>query len=97
VVEQTTPKAVNSISTGANKWGVVDLIGNVWEWTSSELAAYPNSKYDIKKSNKNEHIIRGGSYNSKASGDTAVTSTTRVWVPADREDGLLGFRLVRSG
>lgn len=96
VVEQTIPKAVNSTQNGANKWGVVDLIGNVWEWTGSELAAYPNSNYEPTKTAKKEYVIRGGSSQSKASGDNAVTSTTRLWVEAGRQDGLLGFRLARS-
>ena len=96
VVEANTPKPVGSISSGANKFGVLDLIGNVWEWTGSELAAYPNSKYDIKRSNKNEFIIRGGGYVSKASGESAVTSTTRLWVEEARKDGFLGFRLIRT-
>jgi iron(II)-dependent oxidoreductase len=96
VIEQTKPKPVGSMPDGSNTWGVNDLIGNVWEWTSSELAAYPNSKYSIDKRKNKEFIIRGGGFVSKLSGDSAVTSTTRLWVEAGRQDGFLGFRLARS-
>ena len=97
IFDQTTPKAVGSVPNGANQWGVVDLIGNVWEWTSSELASYPNSKAVIeKKGDRKEYIIRGGGYASKSSGGNAVTATTRLWVEAERQDGFLGFRLARS-
>jgi iron(II)-dependent oxidoreductase len=97
VFEQSTPKAVGSAPSGANSWGAVDLIGNVWEWTGSEVAAYPNSKAVIeKKGDRKEYIIRGGGYASKSSGNSAITSTTRLWVEAERQDGFLGFRLARS-
>lgn len=97
VFDRTTPKAVGSAPNGANQWGVVDLIGNVWEWTGSELAAYPNSQFVIeRKGERKEYIIRGGGYASKSSGGSAVTATTRLWVEAERQDGFLGFRLARS-
>ena len=96
VVEQNAPRDVGSIQTGANKAGVMDLIGNAWEWTSSPPAVYPNSPYKIERTNKNELIIRGGGFVSQAKGDQAVTATTRRWVEENRRDGFLGFRLVRS-
>lgn len=95
-VELDGAKPVGSNEKSVNEWGVRDLIGNVWEWTSSEVKAYPRSSYKIEKGNTPEFVIRGGSYVSKSTGNDAVTSTTRKWVPVSRQDGLLGFRLVRS-
>lgn len=95
-VELDAAKPVGSNEKSVNEWGVKDLIGNVWEWTSSEIKAYPGSNYSIKKGNTFEFVIRGGGYVSKSTGNDAVTSTTRKWVPVSRQDGLLGFRLVRS-
>jgi formylglycine-generating enzyme required for sulfatase activity len=94
VVEVSAPKAVGSLPNGKNSWGVQDLIGNVWEWTSSNIKPYPGANIGFSK--PNNFVIRGGSYNSKASGDRAITSTTRFDVEPTRKDGLLGFRLVRD-
>ena len=94
IIDQTAPRAVGSIAGGANKWGVQDLIGNVWEWTNSKIKPYPNSNVGFSK--PDNIVIRGGGYTSKSTGERAITSTTRYDVPADRRDGLLGFRLARS-
>ncbi|HEX8737114.1 MAG TPA: SUMF1/EgtB/PvdO family nonheme iron enzyme [Pyrinomonadaceae bacterium] len=94
IIDQTAPRAVGSIAGGANKWGVQDLIGNVWEWTNSKIKPYPNSNVGFSK--PDNMVIRGGGYTSKSTGERAITSTTRYDVPPDRRDGLLGFRLARS-
>ncbi|MGI9036844.1 MAG: SUMF1/EgtB/PvdO family nonheme iron enzyme [Pyrinomonadaceae bacterium] len=97
VLEQSAPKPVGSAPNGADKWGVQDLIGNVWEWTSSEFKAYPGAPGEIIRKNKTpDYVIRGGGFVSKPTGDKAVSSTTRVGVETTRQDGFLGFRLVRS-
>lgn len=97
VLEQSAPKPVGSAPEGADKWGVQDLIGNVWEWTGSEYKAYPGSPGEIIRKNKTpDYVIRGGGFVSKSTGDKAVSSTTRAGVEVTRQDGFLGFRLVRS-
>jgi len=35
------PVAVGSYPAGASAWGVHDLVGNGWEWTSTPFAGFP--------------------------------------------------------
>jgi len=82
--------------TCPNRWGVVDLIGNVSEWTSSSPWAYPGSGYVILPTDEPRYMIRGGSARSKSAGERAVTSTWRLDVRASTRSAELGFRLVTS-
>jgi serine/threonine-protein kinase len=98
VLKQVSPTAVGSRPEGKNRWGVVDLIGNVWEWTSSKAYLYPGNKAVIPDDIKNWVSIRGGAFVSDpANAEKPVSSCMRDFVPAATKDPRLGFRLVRSG
>jgi serine/threonine-protein kinase len=97
VLKEGTPASVGSRPGGKNKWGVVDLIGNVWEWTSSKVTAYPGNPVKIPTSTQEWVTIRGGCYVSDpANKDNPVSSCMRQFVPPSTKTPLLGFRLVRS-
>ncbi|MGH9802124.1 MAG: SUMF1/EgtB/PvdO family nonheme iron enzyme [Blastocatellia bacterium] len=90
--------AVGQLPNGAGIFGVVDMIGNAWEWTASDYKEYPGGKADPLSGFKNLKVIRGGSYQSLAVKTTA--SLRRGW-PAGRGDwpanrkpeyGQTGFR-----
>jgi len=96
VINETTPAAVGSHPTGANKWGVQDLIGNAWEWTDSKASAYPGNSTPIPTSAQDWVTIRGAGYLTNPK-KNPVSSCIRTFGPPTNRNTLLGFRLVRSG
>jgi formylglycine-generating enzyme required for sulfatase activity len=90
----TEPDAVGTASC-PNEWGVLDLIGNVYEWTGSKAYLYPGNKVlDQLETREPRFMIKGGSAFSKSAGEFAVNSTWRQDVPVSQRDKELGFRLV---
>src|SRR5437016_5227830 len=57
---------VGTYPQGANRWGVQDLIGNVWEWTSSKASVYKGNPLQLPPQYQGWVVARGGSYSSTA-------------------------------
>jgi iron(II)-dependent oxidoreductase len=66
--ERFEPVAVGSYPAGASAWGVHDLVGNGWEWTStvfapfhgfSPMASYP--EYSADFFDGQHYVMKGGS------------------------------------
>ena len=86
---------VGSFPLGANRWGVLDLLGNVWEWTQSKASMYkidgePNR---LPARFKDWIVVRGGGYGSQS---IRISGTTRDWFAPDFKSPVLGFRLIKS-
>jgi len=90
-------RAVGSFPRGRTPQGVEDMIGNVWEWTSTEAAMYPrNDRTTLQPADRGKLVVRGGSYKSRPDGDEPISATARRWYARDFRDPVLGFRLVRA-
>lgn len=90
----TTP--VGSYSPGGDSpCGAVDMIGNVWEWTSTVFKPYPYDPLDGREEQQQDarYVIRGGAwyYSRKLARCAARESEF-----ARRQTPSLGFRLARS-
>lgn len=91
-LDASSPVAVGTYASGASRWGVLDLIGNVWEWTSSKSSAYTgNDRLDVSPG---MYVIRGGGFDNRSTGPKALTATRRYFYPASQKDKTIGFRLV---
>ncbi len=79
---------------GASPAGAYDMVGNVWEWTASDLKPYPGGKLPYAPRGELK-VIRGGSWRE---GPEQATSTYRGYLfsRASQDYSATGFRCVKD-
>jgi formylglycine-generating enzyme required for sulfatase activity len=87
-----TTTAVGSFGSGASAFGVLDMAGNVWEWTSEVAAAYPGGPQSDKLYGPNNRIVRGGGWFDVKEQVASFARNSNV-VTAANDD--LGFRCAK--
>jgi len=85
---------VGSYPKGASLYGVMDMAGNVREWTSSDYKAYPYIANDGREGllSNNNKVLRSGSWITRGDG-TRVTNRDNAGTT--RWDDNIGSRCVR--
>jgi len=59
-----TTTSVGHYVEGASPYGVMDTLGNVWEWTADTYKPYPGSNFNSDKFGDKYRVFRGGSWNN---------------------------------
>jgi formylglycine-generating enzyme required for sulfatase activity len=91
-----TTAPVGSFPRGASRYGVQDVVGNVWEWVSDYYAEYSKEEQvDPQGPEKGtQHVIRGGAWNGAYA--SWVRPTFRYKDEADKRSYGIGFRCAKS-
>jgi iron(II)-dependent oxidoreductase len=93
------PTAAGSFPTGASAYGALQMLGDVWEWTSSEFTGYPGfrsfpyKEYSEVFFDDGYRVLRGGSW---ATDPMACRNTFRNWDHPIRRQIFAGFRTARD-
>jgi ergothioneine biosynthesis protein EgtB len=88
---------VGAFPEGANAYGCQQMIGDVWEWTTSDYVPYPGFKSEFDEYNDkwfvNQKVLRGGSF---ATPQLHIRATYRNFFHAHERWMLSGFRCARD-
>jgi formylglycine-generating enzyme required for sulfatase activity len=86
---------VGRYESGKSPYGLYDMAGNVFEWTSSLPKAYPYDATDGREDPTagGSRVIRGGAW-SEGPNDQRVFY--RSWIGADYSESAIGFRCAKA-
>jgi iron(II)-dependent oxidoreductase len=94
------PAPVGAYPGGASAFGVEQMLGDVWEWTSSDFepypgfASFPYKEYSEVFYGSDYKVLRGGSW---ATHPLVARTTFRNWDFPIRRQIFAGFRCARDG
>jgi formylglycine-generating enzyme required for sulfatase activity len=90
---KSSPKDVGSFPQGATEAGVLDMVGNAWEWTSSKARFYDGRPVHA---DPNGRVRRGGAFAERIM-INFQNATDRGWLGDERyKFPTIGFRLARD-
>jgi ergothioneine biosynthesis protein EgtB len=88
---------IGAFPEGANSYGCQQMVGDVWEWTTSDYVPYPGFKSEFDEYNDkwfvNQKVLRGGSF---ATPQLHIRSTYRNFFHAHERWMISGFRCARD-
>ena len=91
------PAGIGAFPTGQNSYGCHQMIGDVWEWTTSDYVPYPGFKSEFDEYNDkwfvNQKVLRGGSY---ATPQSHIRATYRNFFHAHERWMVSGFRCAKD-
>jgi len=94
------PVPVGSFPAGASAWGVQDLVGNGWEWTSTVFEGFPGFRpmlsypnYSADFFDGNHYVIKGA---SPATAKELLRRSFRNWFRGNYPYVYATFRTVRG-
>ena len=91
------PAPVGAYPAGASAYGVEQMIGDVWEWTSSAFEPWPGfepmlyADYSAPFFGGDYRVLRGGSWAVGGAVDPAVASATGTTRSAGRSSAACGW------
>ena len=96
--ERWNPTAVGAFPQGQSAFGVLDLVGNGWEWTSTEFGPLPGFRpfsfypgYSANFFDDKHYVMKGGSPRTAA---CMLRSSFRNWFQPHYQYAYAGFRCV---
>ena len=88
---------IGSFPEGQSHYGCHQMIGDVWEWTSSEFTGYPGFKSGFDEYNDkwftNQKVLRGGSFGTPT---MSIRGSYRNFFRLDERWLFSGFRCVEN-
>ena len=88
---------VGACPEGASPYGCQQMIGDVWQWTTSDYVPYPGFKTEFDEYNDkwfvNQKVLRGGSF---ATPQLHIRTTYRNFFHAHERWMISGFRCARD-
>ncbi|MDI1496158.1 MAG: ergothioneine biosynthesis protein EgtB [Cenarchaeum symbiont of Oopsacas minuta] len=91
------PSRIGSYPSSSSPSGCEQMIGDVWEWTSSEFIGYPRFKSEFDEYNDKwftgQKVLRGGSFGTPS---MSVRSSYRNFFRLDERWMFAGFRCAQD-